>query len=544
MAAPDGYVSRPDIARLAEVKRPAVSNWERRYEGFPQPERIGGEDRFPVEAIAAWLDHRPIAVNRLLPDEQVGTTFGQRFRRNLATPEPGRTPDAPPARPGPAPTSAEEDLWRALERLRGVHDVAPYRNLVLGLVYARERDGAGWAGVAGDRGRASAWAADALRKLTRELDGALPDVERGSRMLAEVADIVDRAVRMIGGARAFRAFLDRFAAWEGRRGGEFYTPRSVARVLVDAAAAEAPARVYDPSCRSGELLLMATERARETNPEQRLTIRGDALHEESLALARMNMTLHGVDARLGVQSMEALCDPSPPDERFSHIITNPPFNVRNWCEDDPAYRRPWRYGPPPRGNANFAWLQYVLERLSPGGRAAVLMPPGAAFSANPRERAIRERLVNDGTVEALIALPTQLFYTTAVGATVWVLGREEGPRREVLFVDATAMGQLARRHQRELSNEDHQAVADVLADWRAGRAPRRQVPPSSAESVEDLGEQDYNLNPSRYVRARPASRSEDGGRDIEELRRELDRLHVAAAEADAEADRALKRLGW
>ncbi|NUT39959.1 MAG: N-6 DNA methylase, partial [Thermoactinospora sp.] len=127
MAAPDGYVSRPDIARLAEVKRPAVSNWERRYEGFPQPERIGGEDRFPVEAIAAWLDHRPIAVNRLLPDEQVGTTFGQRFRRNLATPEPGRTPDAPPARPGPAPTSAEEDLWRALERLRGVHDVAPYR---------------------------------------------------------------------------------------------------------------------------------------------------------------------------------------------------------------------------------------------------------------------------------------------------------------------------------------------------------------------------------------------------------------------------------
>ncbi|MFI6174570.1 N-6 DNA methylase [Nonomuraea sp. NPDC051191] len=544
-AAPDGYVSRPDIARLAQVKRPAVSNWERRHKGFPQPERIGGEDYFPVDSIASWLDHRPIAVNRLLPDEQLGTTFGQRFRRNLAAPKPGGTVDAPPALPAAASlVTPEEDLWRDLERLRGVHDVGSYRNLVLGLIYARERDGAGWTDASGDRGRESAWATDALRKLAWEMDGMLPDLKRGHRMLAEVAGIVDRAVRTMGAAEAFRVFMDRFALWEGKRGGEFHTPRSVARVLVDVTAAEAPAQVYDPSCGSGELLLAAVERAQETDPEQQLTVRGDTLQRDSLPLARMNMELHGVDARLGIQTLEALCDPRPPHERFSHIITNPPFNVRNWCEDDPAYRRPWRYGPPPRGNANFAWLQYVLERLSPGGRAAVLMVPGTAFSENPRERAIRKALVNDGMVEALIALPPRLFPTTGIGATVWVLGREERPRQEVLFVDATAMGRLSRRNQRELSNEDHEAIAGVLADWRAERAPRREVPPSSAETIEELGRQNYNLNPSRYVRPKLPSRSEHGGQDVETLLRELDQLHVAAAKADAEADQALKRLTW
>ncbi|MGW5688354.1 N-6 DNA methylase [Nonomuraea sp. NPDC003754] len=523
MTSPQGFVSRTEIARLAQVKRPAVSNWERRHQDYPRPQLVEGEQLFAVEAVLEWLDQRRIASNALLPEERPGATFGERFRRNLAGPA-AQMPQARPAarREHPATT----DLWRTLERLRGTYDVVRYRDLVLSLIYTRAHDRDGWSSVlTGSRSDATALMSSIVNKLGTGDTLSPVAFNVGAKIPVELVEFADAAVSDMGGAAAFRALLDRFATLEGRRGGEFYTPPSIVRVLVDALTAEAPGEIYDPCCGSGEILLAAALRA------PGLTVHGDALNAEALALAKMNMTLHGIDARLGRQSLDVLSRPDQPSSSYSYIVANPPFGIRDWSREDPALNRSWLYGPPPRGNADFAWLQFVLERLSPGGRAAVVMPAGAAFRGG-RERVIRQAMVADGCIESVIALPPMLFYGTAIGATIWVLRRSPNPREELLLVDATGLGRLSQRAQRELSEEDHEAIRDVLANLRAGVIPAHESLPTAVVTAEDLSRSDYDLTPGKYVLREPTARTDDGRRGIETLLRELDRLHEQGARAD------------
>ncbi|MEV0351838.1 N-6 DNA methylase [Nonomuraea sp. NPDC050680] len=532
MTSPQGFVSRAEIARLAQVKRPAVTNWERRHKDYPRPRLVEGEELFAVEALLEWLDLRRIASNALLPDERPGATFGERFRRNLAGPA-AQMPQARSAARREQP--ATSDLWRTLERLRGTYDIVRYRDLVLSLIYTRAQDRDGWSSVVtGSRSDATALmtfivnklgTGDMLSPVAFNVDAKIP---------AELVEFADVAVGELGGAGAFRALLDRFATLEGRRGGEFYTPPSVVRVLVDALAAETPGEIYDPCCGSGEILLTAALQA------PGLTVHGDALNAEALVLAKMNMTLHGIDARLGRQSLDVLSRPDQPSPSYSYIVANPPFGIRNWSQEDPALNRSWLYGPPPRGNADFAWLQFVLERLAPGGRAAVVMPAGAAFRGG-RERAIRQAMVADGCIESVIALPSMLFYNTAIGATIWVLRRSPTPRQELLLVDATGLGRLSQRAQRELSEEDHEAIRDVLADWRAGVIPANEALPTAVVTGEELSRSDYDLTPGKYAISEPAARTDDGRQGIETLLRELDRLHEQAARADMAVDQVIGR---
>jgi type I restriction enzyme M protein len=526
------FVSRAEIARLAQVKRPAVSNWERRHKDYPRPRLVQGEELFAVEAVLEWLDQRRIASNALLPDERPGATFGERFRRNLAGPAAQLPRDRSAARRGKPTTT---DVWRTLERLRGTYDIARYRDLVLSLIYARAQDRDGWSSVrTGSRSEATALMTSILSKLGT--GDAPPPIALNTdvKSPAELVEFADAAVRDLGGAGAFRTLLDRFATLERKRGGEFYTPPSVVRVLVDALAVKAPGEIYDPCCGSGEILLAAALHA------PGLTVHGDALNAEALVLAKMNMTLHGIDARLGRQSIDVLSRPDQPSPRYDYIVANPPFGIRDWSREDPALNESWRYGPPPRGNADFAWLQFVLERLAPGGRAAVVMPAGAAFRGG-RERAIRQAMVGDGCIESVMTLPPMLFYGTAIGVTIWVLRRSPDPRQELLLVDATGLGRLTQRGQRELSEEDHGAIRDVLADWRAGVIPAHDALPTAVVTAEELSGSDYDLTPGKYANSKAAVRSHDGRQGVETLLRELDRLHEQAARADIAVDQLIGR---
>ncbi|GGL36964.1 N-6 DNA methylase [Planomonospora parontospora] len=552
---PDGHLSRSDVARLAEVRRPAVTNWARRHQDFPKAVDIGGEELFEVRSIAAWLDGRPIPSNARVAGEQAGSTYGERFRRNLAAsvdagsasvdagsasvgagslrPSPGTPENAPSTG-----SNTTNSLWEDLLRLRGPVDVLRYRNLVLGLVYLRSRDEDGWAAEGIEQ------VIPALENKTPEVHIALRDLrvnDRTAQQLADIAAIVDRFVGELGGAEAFHLLLSRFATLEGRRGGEFHTPESVVRMLVGVSAPAIAREVYDPACGTAELLTAAAVHARETNGRTPFQVHGTALNAESLALARMNLQLHGADAELRIQPAHALCGATHPHGPFTWIVTNPPFNMGGWCPDGPQDHGAWLYGPPPAHRADFAWLQHVAGLLASGGRAAVLMALNAAFSQNPSEHVIRSRMVDDGCVEGVIVLPPRLFHSTDIAVGIWLLTPPGTPRNEALFVDASGLGRMAGRTRRELTDADIEAVTGVVDGWRRGEGIDDRLGSAAAVSLKTIRLHGYNLNPRKYTGT--AADAPAGGRTVEALRRELERLGRLATMVDVRIEREMRNLG-
>ncbi|WP_182887775.1 N-6 DNA methylase [Microbispora sp. H10885] len=536
---PEDHISRSDIARLAGVGRAAVSNWERRHQDFPRPILIEGDEFFDTQAIMTWLDGRVIPRNALREGEAPGLTYGARFREcQERPPTPSHTVNTPPR-------EAEDRLWVAFDGLRS--NLAPERFnlLVLALVYARARDEEGWAAVERRQMDASRWAVRALHTLA-DLGGPpmwreLPAGERGDRVLAEIARAVDQWVQKLGAVDTFQMILARLTEAQGNKATEFFTPASVTRALVDLMAPEAPLDVYDPACRAGELLAATASRVRERSGASSAHVDGNALDPESLPLARMNLDLHGVDARLDSRPVESLCAPGPA-HRFRYVISNPPFNVRDWCVDNPDSEF-WRYGPPPRHNANFAWLQRAIDLLAPEGRATVVMPNGAAFSENPRERAIRAGLVEDGCLEGLVSLPPNLFHTTAIGVTIWLLRHPLRRPQEIILIDATGMGRMTTRTRRVLADEEHQILAQIVEGWRHGRGTEGHDALAKIVQPEEVRLQNYNLNPRRYL-VRPTGGATGGNQTVTALRQELDHLHSEALAADARVTELLGKLKW
>lgn len=541
-SAPGEFVSRSEIARLAGVGRAAVSNWERRHPDFPRPTLIEGDELFDTQAVAAWLDGRRIPKNALRDGEAPGLTYGARFRESQQAPQ--EHPPPPPHAVSVSRWEPEKRLWAAFDELRGV--IAPDRHnlLVLTLLYARARDEEGWAAVEGEQIDAWRWVDHALHTLAEPALASmwweLPANVREGRALAEIARVVDHWVRKLGAAEAFQLFLGRHAETQGKKADEFYTPTSVTRTLVDLMAPDAPLDVYDPACGAGELLTATVSRVRERSTATPVRVEGNALSPESLSLARMNLRLHGVDARLDSRAIEVLRAPNSA-RRFRYVVCNPPFNMRNWCDDPDMYC--WRYAPPPRHNANFAWLQRTIDLLTPEGRAAVVMPNGAAFSENPRERAIRAGLVEDGCVEGLVSLPPNLFHSTAIGVTIWLLRHPLRRPREILLVDATGMGQMTTRTRRVLTQEEHRTLAEIIEGWRKGRGITGHDGLATIVEPKEVRRQNYNLNPLRYV-MRAAGSLAAGGQSVAALRQELDRLHAVASAADGHVTELLRRLRW
>ena len=332
--------------------------------------------------------------------------------------------------------------------------------------------------------------------------------------------------------RVYEYFLGRFASAEGKRGGEFYTPASVVRVLVTMLAPY-KGRIYDPCCGSGGMFVQS-ERFIEAHGGKvgDISVYGEESNPNTWKLALMNLAIRGIEADLGPEAADTFHKDLHPDLRADYILANPPFNISDWGGDLLRDDKRWQYGAPPTGNANFAWVQHMVHHLAPYGIAGFVLANGSMSSNTSGEGEIRKNLIEADLVDCMVALPGQLFYSTQIPVCLWFLAKNRDDGRgmagkelyertgEVLFIDARNLGFMADRTHRELSDEDIQKIADTYHNWRGdGDGEYADVPGfCKAVSLDEIRKNGHVLTPGRYVGA--AAKDDDG----EPFEEKMDRL--------------------
>lgn len=351
------------------------------------------------------------------------------------------------------------------------------------------------------------------------LKGVLPkDYNRPALdkvMLGELIDLVsgigmdqpeDKAKDFLG--RVYEYFLGGFAGSEGKRGGEFYTPRSVVRVLVEMLEPY-KGRVYDPCCGSGGMFVQS-EKFVESHGGRLgdIAIYGQESNNTTWRLCKMNLAVRGIDADIQWNNEGSFHRDEFKDKRFDYILANPPFNISDWGGERLRDDARWTHGAPPVGNANYAWLQHILWHLAPNGTAGVVLANGSMSSAQSGEDAIRKAMVEADVVDCMVALPGQLFYSTQIPACLWFLARNKNPggklrdrRGEVLFIDARKLGSLVDRTRREFTDEDVAKIAGTYHAWRTDNSYADVAGFCKAAKFDDLRRHSHVLTPGRYVGA-------------------------------------------
>jgi type I restriction enzyme M protein len=365
-------------------------------------------------------------------------------------------------------------------------------------------------------------AMEALEADNATLRGVLPKTYAAAtvdaRRLGQLVDLVsgiglgsqDHGEKDILG-RVYEYFLGKFASAEGKNSGEFYTPRSIVRLLVEMLE-PFNGRVYDPCCGSGGMFVQAERFVAEHGGRRTdLAVYGQELSSTTWRLAKMNLAIRGIEADLGPKWADSFHDDLHPDLKADYLLANPPFNISDWggdqLRDDPR----WKYGVPPTGNANFAWVQHMVSHLSPRGAAGIVLANGSLSTQQSGEGDIRRKLVEADLVECIVALPGQLFYGTGIPVSLWFLNRDKTPgggrpwrdrRGEILFIDARGLGHMVSRVHRDLSVEDLARVADVFHAWRGepGCGEYADQPGFAYSAViGETAEQNFVLTPGRYV---------------------------------------------
>ncbi len=364
-------------------------------------------------------------------------------------------------------------------------------------------------------------AMEAIEKVpsNERLKGVLPKIYTrpalNKIMLGELIDLfsnilmyddMDKARDVIG--RVYEYCLSSFAANEGKRGGEFLTPRSVVRTLVEILEPY-KGRVYDPCCGSGGMFIQS-EKFIESHGGRTddIAIYGQEINNTTYRLAMMNLAVHGIEADIRWNNEGSFHRDEYPDLKADFILANPPFNISDWGGDRLVDDARWKFGRPPAGNANFAWLQHIIHHLAPRGTAGVVLANGSMSSQKSGEGDIRKAMIEADVVEAMVALPGQLFYSTQIPACLWILARNKSAnghrdrRGEILFIDARKQGHMIDRVRREFSSEDIAMIAGAYTNWRAKEPETPYVDiPGFCKSVEleTVREHGHVLTPGRYV---------------------------------------------
>ncbi|KUO12473.1 type I restriction-modification system subunit M [Streptomyces sp. DSM 15324] len=472
----------------------------------------------------------------------------------------------------------QDILWKAADKLRGSIDAAQYKEFVLGLIFLKyvsdafderrrelaeeltddgitedrmedfleDRDEytranvfwvpetARWSWIAAQAkaqgvGKLLDEAMDAIMRENASLTGVLPKIFNQDRVdqkrLGELVDLISDA--RFGGSEerpaqdllgeVYEYFLGNFARAEGKRGGEFYTPSSVVRLIVEILEPY-EGRVYDPACGSGGMFVQAAkfiEAHRGRGHKADISIYGQELNERTWRLAKMNLAIHGIDGNLAARWGDTFADDKHADLKADFVMANPPFNIKDWARDETDPR--WRYGVPPRNNANYAWLQHMISKLGERGTAGVVLANGSMSSQSSGEGEIRQALVEADLVACMVALPSQLFRTTQIPACLWFLSKDKSPqgarrlddrRGEILFIDAREMGEMIDRTERGLPESDLRKIADTYHAWRGTASAREarlryvDVPGFCySADLEKVREHGYVLTPGRYVGA-------------------------------------------
>ena len=513
--------------------------------------------------------------------------------------------DATAVQPGGgATTGYEAQLWQMADALRGSMDAAEYKHVVLGLIFlkyisdafeerharlvAEQDQGADpedpdeyraenffWVPPEARWGHLKAQARQST--IGQLVDGAMTGIERDNPVLKDVlpkdyarpsldkqrlGQLIDMVSNIMVGdedarskdvlGRVYEYFLSQFASAEGKKGGEFYTPRCVVKLLVEMLEPYR-GRVYDPCCGSSGMFVQsvafidahATGNGNGGKARDDISIWGQESNYTTWRIAQMNLAIRGIEGQIA--HGDSFHNDRHPDLRADFILANPPFNVSDWGGERLADDKRWRYGTPPKGNANFAWVQHIVHHLAPRGMAGFVLANGSMSSAQSGEGEMRKSLIEAGLVDCMVALPGQLFYSTQIPACLWFLSRERGGGRfrertgEILFIDARTLGRMVDRTHRELTDEDIARIADTYHAWRgeegAGPGAYADVPGfCKSAALEEVRKHGHVLTPGRYVGAAP---QEDDGEPFEDkMKRLVAQLRAQQAEG-ARLDKAI-----
>jgi type I restriction enzyme M protein len=367
-------------------------------------------------------------------------------------------------------------------------------------------------------------AMDLIERENPSLKGVLPKnygrADLDKRLLGELVDLigsigftdVDHGSDDVLG-KVYEYFLGKFAGQEGRGAGEFYTPRSVVRLLVEMLEPY-KGRVFDPCCGSGGMFVQSEEFVlAHGGKRDDLSIFGQEFVGTTWKLAKMNLALRGIDANLGDRSEDSFHRDLHPDLRADFILANPPFNKDDWFSEALADDPRWKYGTPPARNANFAWVQHFLHHLAPAGTAGFVLANGSLSSKQSGEGQLRRKLVEADVVDCIVSLPEKLFLNTAIPVCLWFVSKSRGGnghrRREgeVLFIDARGLGTMESRTLRVLSQDDISTISSTYHAWRGSKSGDSfsDVPGfAKAASLDEIAQHDFVLTPGRYVGAMDA----------------------------------------
>lgn len=508
----------------------------------------------------------------------------------------------------------EQTLWEAADKLRGNQEPSEYKHVVLGLVFLKyisdrfeerrktlegelladgikpERiesfledrdeyksqnvfwvpDLARWAYIQSMAkqskiGEQIDQAMDVIEKENPSLRGVLPrNYGRDGldkRRLGELVDLIgsigfaetdDHGADDILG-RVYEYFLGQFAGKEtGKDAGAFYTPRSVVKTLVEMLEPY-KGRVYDPAAGSGGMFVQSAEFVKAHGGKRTdISVYGQEFTDTTWKLAKMNLALRGIEADLGSKSADSFTEDLHPDLRADYVIANPPFNVSDWWDarlgEDPR----WKYGTPPKGNANFGWVQHFIYHLAPNGTAGFVLANGSLSSRSGGEGEIRRKLVEAGLVDCIVAMPDKLFFNTGIPVSLWFVskGRDGNGHRErrdeVLFIDARKLGTMETRRLRVLDDEEDIAkVAGTYHAWRNHDGDYEDAPGfAKAATIDEIEKHGFDLSPGRYVGAAEAEIDDEPTKEkIERLTKELFAEFERGRDLECEIRRRLGVLG-
>lgn len=455
----------------------------------------------------------------------------------------------------------EGKLWLAADKLRNNMDAAEYKHVVLGLIFLKyisdafeEKHKELWGEVreGADPEDADEYRADNVfwvpkearwtflqgkakqhDKIGKLIDDAMVAIEKDNpslknvlpkdfarpaldkQRLGELIDLIgtiglgyaeNKSKDILG--RVYEYFLSQFASAEGKRGGQFYTPRCVVQLLVEMLAPY-KGRVYDPCCGSGGMFVQS-EKFVEAHGGRigDIAIYGQESNPTTRRLARMNLAIRGIDGDLGSEHADTFRRDLHKDLKADYVLANPPFNDSDWWTEKMAEDVRWKYGTPPKSNANYGWVQHFIHHLSPNGKAGFVLANGSMSSTQSGEGLLRESIVKADLVDCIVALPGQLFYSTQIPVCLWFLSRRKatGRARETLFIDARKFGSMIDRAHKELTEDDINRFASKYHDWRAEEIPGVVLKPYEnvpgfcrSVSLDEIEAHGFVLTPGRYV---------------------------------------------
>ena len=526
-----------------------------------------------------------------------------------------------------ATTGYEVELWRMADTLRGSMDAAEYKHVVLGLIFLKyisdafeerhacleEEQTQGADPEDPDEYRADNifWVPPEARwmhlkgqarqpTIGQIVDDAMDGIERDNPVLKDVlpknyarpaldkqrlGQLIDMISNITVGdedarskdvlGRVYEYFLSQFASAEGKKGGEFYTPRCVVKLLVEMLEPY-QGRVYDPCCGSSGMFVQSVEfiRAHATGngnggkARGDISIYGQESNHTTWRLAKMNLAIRGIEGQIA--HGDSFHNDRHPDIRADFILANPPFNVSDWGGERLTEDKRWQYGTPPKGNANFGWVQHMVHHLAPRGVAGFVLANGSMSSNQSNEGEIRKNLIEADLVDCMVALPGQLFYSTQIPACLWFLARDRkgdkfrDRRGEILFIDARKLGRMVDRTHRELTDEDVTRIAETYHAWRSnlplptpsslltgegwgeGARSYTDVPGfCKSATLEEVRKHGHVLTPGRYVGAEPQEEDEEPFEDkMKRLTAQLREQQAEAAKLDDAITANLRVLGF